>query len=218
MTIRRDSPYIWTTWLSRLLAGDSSCEWAAWFKAHFQDYPKTPDTFDEAAWRLAHTELLNKTRSRLEVEGKTVMTQSQNLFRLKGNTGITLGGKPDIIAATGKSATIYDMRTGEPRATDKVQVLAYMYAVPLAFPEYRGMDFDGAVVYGDHEVAVPSDAVDDGFKSNLVSLIRRIGADTPTIRVPSAAECGICDITPDDCPERVDEPVPEVTPDEDPGF
>ena len=128
------------------------------------------------------------------------------------------GGKPDMIATTGKSATVYDMRTGEPRASDKVHVLVHLFAVPLAFPEYRGMDFKGVVVYGDHEVAVPSDAVDDAFKSSLVSLIRRIGADAPTVKVPSAVECGICEITSGDCPERVDEPVPEVTPEEDLGF
>lgn len=29
MTEPRTSPYIWTSWLSRLLVGDNSCEWAA---------------------------------------------------------------------------------------------------------------------------------------------------------------------------------------------
>ena len=28
---RRDEPYIWVTWLTRLLVGENSCEWAVWF-------------------------------------------------------------------------------------------------------------------------------------------------------------------------------------------
>ena len=28
----RESVYIWVTWLSRLLVGDASCEWATWYR------------------------------------------------------------------------------------------------------------------------------------------------------------------------------------------
>ena len=34
MAVPRETPYIWTTWLPRLLTGENSCEWAVWFKAH----------------------------------------------------------------------------------------------------------------------------------------------------------------------------------------
>jgi len=33
---RRDKPYIWITWLSKLIAGESQCEYASWYKAHFK--------------------------------------------------------------------------------------------------------------------------------------------------------------------------------------
>ena len=36
MPQRRDQPYIWTTWLPKLLTGENSCEWAIWFKANYQ--------------------------------------------------------------------------------------------------------------------------------------------------------------------------------------
>ena len=32
--LRATGPYLWVTWLPRLLSGESSCEWASWFKAH----------------------------------------------------------------------------------------------------------------------------------------------------------------------------------------
>ena len=32
MIILRQSPYIWFTWLTKLMAGEAQCEWASWFK------------------------------------------------------------------------------------------------------------------------------------------------------------------------------------------
>ena len=38
----------------------------------------------------------------------------------------------------------------------------------------------------------------------LVSLIRRLAAETRPRRVPSTGECTFCDITRADCPEQVE--------------
>src|SRR5206468_35641 len=43
---QRDVPFIWVTWISSLLSGDNHCEWAAWFRAHFE-HEKRPSTFNE---------------------------------------------------------------------------------------------------------------------------------------------------------------------------
>lgn len=40
MAMARNSPYVWVTWLTKILAGEQSCEWASWFKAHYQDFEK----------------------------------------------------------------------------------------------------------------------------------------------------------------------------------
>ena len=50
MPKRRDHPYIRTTWLPRLLTGESNCEWAIWFKAHYQGWAKLPSDFNQAVW------------------------------------------------------------------------------------------------------------------------------------------------------------------------
>ena len=47
--------------------------------------------------------------------------------------------------------------------------------------------------------------MDDQFVQNLGALIRRLAADEPAKRVPSAQECRFCDISAADCPERMDE-------------
>ena len=33
---RSGAPYIWATTLAKLLTGENSCEWAGWFRSHYQ--------------------------------------------------------------------------------------------------------------------------------------------------------------------------------------
>ena len=207
MTEERSGPYIWATWLSRLLVGDHSCEWASWFRAHYRDYAKTPSGFDMARWQISHTALLNETREKIEGEGRSVLVESQNHFTLRGNSGTALGGKPDLVAldADGGGGTVYDVKTGRRKDSDIAQVMIYMYALPHIDP-HRGRRFDGKVIYGDGNVVdIPADAVDDDFRRNLHALIRRIASSEPARRVPSAPECRFCDLTSADCPERVED-------------
>ena len=202
----RSGPYIWVTWLSRLLVGDFSCEWAAWFKAHHKNYAKTPSEFDMTAWQMNHTALLNETLGKIEGEGRTVLIESQNYFVLRGGSGTALGGKPDLVAldADGGGGTVYDVKTGWRKDSDAAQVMIYMYALPH-LSAHKGRRFDGRVVYGDGgEVSVPADAVDGAFRENLHALIRRIAASAPARRVPSGLECAMCDLTSADCPDRID--------------
>ena len=205
MPTERSSPYIWVTWLSKLLAGDGSCEWASWFKGHYErsSYRQIPDTFDSASWQVEHTSLVNTLVGQLEVEGKTVYRERQNAFTLSGKV-TTVGGRPDIIALSAGAATVYDVKTGPPKTSDQVQLMIYMYAVPLAFPQYEHVGMSGAVVYRDHTVDIPADAVGTGFLEDLLGLILRLSSPTPARRVPSASECGFCEITTEDCPERVE--------------
>ena len=204
MAERRSEPYIWATWLTKLLVGENSCEWAAWFKAHYRRTrdEEVPTTFDSTKWLLDHTALLNLIRSQLEQQGKTVFTESQNAFTLRGSTA-SLGGKPDLITTSGNTGTIYEAKTGRPSLSHDVQVMLYMYAVPRALQQYAGMTFEGKVVYEDHEVDIPASAVDDSFTNNLTHLIQRIAAASAARRVPSETECGFCNITSADCAERV---------------
>ena len=60
MPQRRENPYIWATWLPRLLTGENSCAWAVWFKAHHQNWTRVPSDFNQAQWLLNHTALLSR--------------------------------------------------------------------------------------------------------------------------------------------------------------
>ena len=200
----RENPYIWVTWLAKLLAGESSCEWSAWFRAHYQDWAKPPSDFNQAQWMLDHTALVNQARESREKLDYTVFTEGQNSFRLRGRAA-TVAGKPDLIAVKGGDAVIIDAKTGKPGPAHSAQLLIYMYGLPRALEQYRGVEFRGHVIYPDANVQIPASGLDSKFVENLGGLIRRLASETPARRVPSGPECRFCDITAGDCPERVEE-------------
>ena len=200
----REHPYIWATWLAKLLTGENSCEWASWFRAHHQDWTKPPSDFDQSRWMLDHTALVNSERESHENWGYTVYTENQNAFRLRGRSA-TLAGKPDLIAVKGHGAVIIDAKTGKHSHSHAAQVKIYQYAVPKALAQHRGTQFQGHVVYADgKQVGVPVSGVDREFVKRLGALIRKLASDTPARKVPSAQECRFCDITGADCPDRIE--------------
>ena len=199
----REHPYIWATWLAKLLAGDAHCQWTGWFRAHYRDWTKPPSDFDNAKWMLDHTALLNRERESRESLGYTVRVENQNSFRLQGRYA-TLAGKPDLIAVKNNDAVIIDAKTGRASPHHAVQVMVYQYAVPRALDQYRGVKFSGQVAYSESSLEIPISRIDTNFVNNLAALIRRLADDAPALKVPSYDECRFCDITSADCPQRVE--------------
>ena len=204
--VRATGPYIWVTWLPRLLSGESSCEWAAWFKAQHEgsSWARVPSNFDQAGWLMDHTALLNEQREVWEKQGCSVLTEAQNSFTLRGSSA-SLAGKPDLVAQRRDGATVIDAKSGRPSPHHAIQVMIYMYALPRALERYRGLALSGQVAYPDHVVDIPATAVDEGFIRNLGGLIRRLAAETSARRVPSPMECRFCEITKADCPDRLED-------------
>lgn len=202
----RSEPYIWVTWLTKLLVGEESCEWGAWFKAHHERYDKVPDTFDRTTWQIEHTALLRDIRDKLESKQYAIFLERQNNFRLRSRqSGIVLGGQPDLIAIKGDYGLICDAKTGQERPSDHVQVMIYMWAVPIAFQQHRAMSFNGRVIHQKQEMEIPASAINEPFINNLIRLIQRVGGSKPLPKVPSAMECGFCQIASTECPERIEE-------------
>ena len=203
MPTPREHPYVWATWLPRLLTGETACEWAVWFKAHYQDWARVPSDFNQAQWMLNHTALLNIRRAQWDVGGYEVDIEGQNSFQLRGRSA-TLAGKPDLIARRDDDSVVVDAKTGHESPSHVVQVMIYLYAIPRALERFQNAKLTGQVTYLDHTVRIPADAVDDQFVENLGALIRRLADDKPAARVPSRQECRFCDITAQDCPQRVE--------------
>ena len=203
MLQKREHPYIWATWLPRLLTGENSCEWAAWFKAHHKNWNRAPSDFDQARWLMLHTALLNEQREQWEAEGYQVYVEGQNKFEVRGKSA-KLSGKADIIARREDEVVIIDTKTGQESASHIAQVMIYMYTIPMALAMYRDRKIIGQVAYRNRAVNIPAEEVDDRFKESLNKLILRIASDTPARKVPNPQECRFCDIGAAYCPERVD--------------
>jgi hypothetical protein len=197
MAVRRGEPYIWVTWLTRLLAGESQCEWSAWFRAHNKDYDKVPNDFDLATWTVDHTELVNARRDGLLKEGYDVFAEEENAFKRRGKTGIVVSGKPDILSIRKGRGIIEDCKTGRPRASDQLQVLVYMLLLPIGNPRCADVKLSGRVVYKTRAVEI---------RDRFVNLIHKVGGDKPLPKAPAWSECRWCDIGPSDCLYRVNEP------------
>jgi hypothetical protein len=204
MAEKRKQPYIWVTWLSKIMAGEQACLWASWFKAHHQNYRKAEGDFDLARWNIEHTRLLVQTRMELARQGATVRVESQNAFQYPHADGVILAGKPDIVALDDITATVVDCKTGRPKVSDRIQVQIYMYVLPVCFPKLALYGMRGRVVYPDHHVDIPPAAADEEFGKHLNYFLDLIASEPAPMQAASPSECRFCDITVDDCAERVE--------------
>jgi len=202
MKQKRDKVYIWVTWLTKLIAGEQQCEYASWFKAHYQ-YDKQPSDFNLCKWNIKHNQLVHKHRDVLEEKDYTVTTEEQNSFKFDIPGGITISGKADLVALKLHAALVEDCKTGSPKNSDLVQVMFYMIFLPLSINKFKDIIFTGDVIYGDREVRILPEDIDENLKEVVWDLIKRIGDKKPCRKVPSYGECRWCDIPKEDCPERI---------------
>ena len=202
----RQSPYVWTTWVTKPMAAEQQCLYSSWFKAHFT-YDKLPSDFDLAKWTAEHGEMVAARAEALQAEGYTVFLEDQNAFRVRGKSGAILSGKPDIVAVKGDEMLVVDCKTGQQRHSDVMQVSLYMFVLPLpnGHHAYKGQTVTGEVMYRTGSVEVPPEAL-DGFRETLVRTVERVVAREVPEPVPSYRECRFCDICKDYCPARIEEP------------
>ena len=212
MPTPRSSPWVTVTQLKRLLVGESQCEWASWFMAHYQRAPDeyVPSDFNTAQYNMNHTALMRVVRARLEGDGYEVFSEGQNDFRLLGNTGAYLAGRPDFIAIKDTTGMIVDAKTGQPRDSDSAQVLLYMWAVPRALVQFKDVDFTGRLVYPTHTLDISNRSIDANFIANFGDLMKRVIAAEPARLIPSGGECRFCNITQANCDKRIEEEVDEA--------
>ena len=204
MTRKRDGLYVWVTWLSRLMAGEVTCQWAPWFRTHYTGYEKAPSDFQLAVWTVQHTQLLDELTKERSVLGEGVYREDQNQFRVRRSSGLVIAGKPDLITIDQTAhCTVYDIKTGNPSHSDIIQVMLYMMFLPHSSAVYKGKDFTGCIVYKDGtRSGIPANAIDKDFQDHVTYFLNILESVTPPERTPSPAECKFCDITRIDCPTR----------------
>lgn len=216
MKEKRDKTFVWPSLIAKLVAGESQCLWAAWFKANFK-YDKIPSDFNLIKWTVTHNALLHDRRDALERLGFRVLIEDQNSFKWKYSATAIVSAKPDIVAfgqdedMAGEMqpvCTVEDAKSGRPKTSDHIQVMFYQIVLPKAVEEYRGVQFDGCIVYKDgiQNVDIPYEAAnDESLKNEIWKTIDSIcGAEVDCRRVASRSECKWCDISKADCPVRIE--------------
>ncbi len=203
MGSKRNSPYVWVTWLTKPLAGEESCQWKLWFKSNFQ-FTKRPSDFNLAKWSAEHTALTETRAKELRDNGYSVYIEDQNSFKLQGGNGAVLSGKADIVAVKDGDACVIDCKTGSEKHSDKLQVLLYMYVLPKTIARYRGLSLRGEVQYSDHITSIGVDEIDDRFKGLIRGKMNLAASVEEPEKAPSFGECRFCDIPVSECPERID--------------
>lgn len=208
MKQKRKKPYVWVTWLTKLVTGEQQCEYAAWLKAHYK-LDKAPSNFNSRKWNIEHTSLMHTRRDELESKGYVVKLEDQNNFKVSFPNGAILSGKADIVGLVFDHDAIIggivdDCKTGKPKDSDQVQVMLYIMFLPICIEAYAGVKFRGHVVYGDHNVPIEWVEIDSNFQELIGKLVTRIIAKEPCRKVPSYNECRWCDVLKADCPEKVE--------------
>ena len=163
MTTRRDTPRTQVTGLSKLMAGDNACLFRPWFKSWFHGYRRLRGSGEGlATWQARHS---------------LAVHEDQNWFDTASASGSVLSGKPDVIALhPGGSATVYDVKTGEPRPSDEIQVKLYvLLMLRSGHSRWWDVSVDGAVVYtnGD-DVRVGAGDITQEFREQVAAYMTRI--------------------------------------------
>ena len=194
--------------IARLLSDDSACPHRVWFRSRYgSPWRAVEHGRGPAGENTGHTLVVHETAARLEQRGGDVFPQFRNGFEATGSvSGTRIAGRPDIVArhADG-SVTVYIARTGEPEAVDEARVKLCMYLLPRSnHGLWRGCRMDGCVLYGDgRERRIGADEIDDRFRRMVAGVMRQIASDEPAPYVPSVPECGRCELTGDECGERI---------------
>ena len=205
--LRETGPYVYPTWLPKLLAGLDRCEWKTWFQVQHdgRTWEKLDSDFNLARYNIEHTELLRLCTEEYEQRGYTVTVERQNDFRLRLE-GATISGRPDLVASRDDETIIVDVKAAKPNPSHEIQVMLYMAWLPLADRRYQDSRLQGQVYYAeDQGIDIPASAVDHRFREITAGLISRLASKTPARKAPSTGECRFCPISSQYCPERTEE-------------
>ena len=202
--LRPDGPYFWASWLSKY-RHDHHCGWQVWFQARHSrnSWDREPNDFNLESWTKEHNDLVSETAQEWADKGYVVMLESQTKFNLTGRTA-TVAGKPDLVVWRDKDVVVIDVKTGQQRTSDVVQVLLYMWALPLQFLSFfRDKELRGQLVYRDHVMDIPVDGLNDQCKRDFANTVNTLASSTEPLRHPDPDWCKRCPITAKDCPDRM---------------
>ncbi len=188
----RGRAYVWASWITKLLAGESRCWYAAWYKA-MHKYLKRPDAPDRAdffaEYNKTHDRIVADRVEELKAAGWTVKVEEEGEFKIRGSGG-DLSGKPDIVAMKDNVALIVDAKSGKARDSDHWQVRLYALFLPMSWLKGFG-EIRGEVEYRDHIEQVKLTPARD--REKIGAALRIVTGAVAPVATPGA-DCKFCDI------------------------
>ena len=193
--VAREGVYVWVTWLTKLIAGESSCKWSLWFRTRFQ-YERLAPSFDLVRWTREHDELVRSRARQLREEHRLPIVEQP--LTIRGRIA-TVSGKPDLRYTVADCTVFEDCKTGLARDSDHVQVLLYAWLYRLQ----SDGESRGRVVYPRSVDEVDMSRLPDVERDAKQLLGLCSSSDVP-VRNPSASECRSCNIGARYCADRDD--------------
>jgi len=197
MEPRPGLPAFWVTHLAKVLVGEQPCLLQPWLAGRFV-LPKTSGSAI-AAWKVQHTELLQKVIAERQTAGWTCRVES--FFRVPGQHAVVSGKCDLILQQKDKRPRIVDAKSGKPKDSDTMQVLIEMVLIPMAW-KAPVMQFEGEVVYGSGSGIVLEPREAEALKPRLFSMIKQLATMERPRPAPSRDSCLFCDVPDADCGER----------------
>jgi hypothetical protein len=191
----RKRPYINVTWLKKYLVGEDLCRWSIWHRI-FYVYEKFEKDYNYKA-NMEHTALCNEVMKRYQNNGYIVTPELE--ITVYGQRA-DLHGKIDLVAIREDEHLIIEVKTGKPWPSDRIQLMLYIWALPRAKSKYRGVPFDGLLIYPNHEIEISALDVDEIFVKNFKRFTDDIMSAEPDRKYPTPRECKWCKIA--NCDER----------------
>ncbi len=230
---KRRKPYVFTTWITKLLSGEQACWFAAWFKSN-HTYDKTKDDeFDREGWQKKHDAIVNRREAELKSEGWTTRKEAEAEFIVEGRAA-DVAGKPDLVAVKGDRAIVVDGKSGRPKQADLWQVRVYVFALLLLIQQEiwkrrptlawlkNVKRVQGQVERPDPgeretlpEVKVPTEpgpeVIKDALREalNIIEAVKKVSTKDPQEASPGSSECRYCDVA--SCPHRYQKPVGDAS-------
>jgi hypothetical protein len=204
MAILRDELYVHPAWLAKLMAGEASCAWAAWYRVHYSNWSRPASDFDEAKYRMEHTRLVREMREQRDATNERLFVDRQASFWYTHSNGIRLSANPDLVALGPEGNCTYEAKIGTPRASHRIQSLIYMHLLPKSdHPAFFGRTFSGQIQYADHVIDLSPEETQGPFEEQFGYWMDLMASTQPLERVPSQQECSFCNIDKPDCPDRL---------------
>jgi hypothetical protein len=208
---RRKKPYIWVSWLTKLLSGEDRCWYRLWYKVHFK-YEKVADPACDAckdggtggpcqdlegcrvsffrAYNVKHDAITDRREAELKADGYVTRKEKDAEFKLQGKAA-DVAGKPDLVGIKGDYVVVIDAKSGRRRESDHWQVLIYIFGLPLSWLAGT-FKLQGEVAYKDGNMAVQP--MTPAVRDKIVAAINRASAEEEPEASPSINECRFCDV------------------------